>query len=494
MAVICCMFCGLPFFKNASAISKYLYCTTLAFFMLCLHAAAQNSEADSTSFTFDGYSLRPGENPSEKIASNLFVKAVASTPQVFEGEALEVEYFLFSRVGFDGSVGKRPGFDGFSVIEMPLTIEQGTYRYQQAFGKTFKVYSLRRVQLTPLTSGKLPLPAIEVEGYVNFTLAQKTNGDPALQQTTTSRVAIANPPVFIQVMPLPALENEMTNIPPVGQFSIIATAPDQISVGRTQLLTISISGQGQWSQVLCPVINWPSSLIPFEPKVIDQLDSQRVPVRGMRVFQIPFEAKAPGKSVVPDVSFTYFDTKAGVYKTATTKPIPVTALQATASATNPQQSGNTATALFSRWAPLALAGIAVMLLVWIVWPKQKPIANPPSPYSEPFSEPEIAVSKQSLTSSTRRSAANIDTSNSPLGESQKSPAQIAAFQYKQLLSEYLQVKPSAIDPILKQRINSFLDECDAVLYGPPLNTLETQQLQMQYDDLLLALSSEQKGS
>jgi hypothetical protein len=483
------MFFGLFLFKNLGVIGKPWYRVLLGVCMMSMYAGAQNNVSDSSNFSFDGYSLQPGENASEKMASNLFVKAIPSTTRVFEGEALEVEYFLFSRVGFDGSVGKRPGFDGFSVIEMPLSIAPGTNRYQQAFGKTFKVYSLRRVQLTPLVSGKLPLPKMEVEGYVNFVLAQKNNTDPGLQPTTTSRVAISNTATFIEVLPLPAQANETANIPPVGQFEIVASAPAEIAMGRTHLLTISISGQGQWSQVVCPALPWPPSLIPFEPKVTDQLDSQRVPVRGVRVFQIPFEAKAPGKSVVPGISFTYFDAKAGVYKTVQTKPIPITTVVAAAAVVAPRQQGTTATAVFSRWAPLALAAVAFILLLWVIWPRQKMQSSTSSPSGVPFSAPDMAISKQSLPAGKRHNTIH-EANNNMDHRMMESPAQMAAFQYKQLLTAYLQTKPNSIEISLQESITAFLNQCDAVLYGPPQTAEETQQLQTQYKELLHALNDQ----
>jgi hypothetical protein len=335
-------------------------------------SSAQETKADSADFMRDGYILGPGENAEEKIRQNLFLKTIASRQSCYEGEAFEVEYLLFTRLSLDARVGRKTGFEGFGSIEMPASAANGQPSYQWHNGKVYKVYAIRKVQLTPLQSGMLSAGALSLDATITFLKKgpnQTDNDiDPYLPgNRSIHTIVLESPTVIINVTALPPSNNPNEN-GLVGQFKIearIDSAP--LVAGKLGHLLVVIQGQGQWSKVQCPPIQWPQGFQAYEPSVTEQLDSQHVPVAGQRIYRIPFETNDQGKFDIPGFSISFFNPQTQSYEKATTPPVTISVAPPESALTEETSTASRDdrdyTFAFTRWAPWFFATAAVVLVL-----------------------------------------------------------------------------------------------------------------------------------
>ncbi|HSR38981.1 MAG TPA: hypothetical protein VLL95_08705, partial [Phnomibacter sp.] len=334
--------------------------------------SAQDTTADSADFRMDGYVLGPQENAAEKIRQNLFLKTVASRQSCYEGEAFEVEYLLYTRLSLDARVGRKTGFEGFASIEMPTSAANGQPSYQWHNGKVYKVYAIRKVQLTPLQNGMLSAGTLSLDATITFLKKgpHQTDYDidPYLPgNRSVHNIVLESPTVMINVKALPP-SNNPNESGLVGQFKIEArldSAP--VVAGKLGHLLIAIQGQGQWSKVQCPPIQWPQSFQAYEPSVTEQLDSQHVPVAGQRIYRIPFETNKAGTVNIPGCSISFFNPLTQSYEKAVAAPFTISVASAGSAPKEETYStnndGSDFTFAFTRWAPWFFATAAVVLLV-----------------------------------------------------------------------------------------------------------------------------------
>ena len=285
---------------------------------------------------FDDYILRKGENISEKVKRNLFIRIEVSKRSCYVGEPIIATYKLYTRLKSESNVLKSPSFNGFSVseLEMPDNYSLRTEKYN---GREYNVYTLRKVQLYPLQSGKLSLEPVEVKNRVTFLKAEfagkrgdilydmlrdfaneNAPGNATEQQVITITCDTLN----IMVKPLPEVNKPVSFKGAVGNFKISsALEKNKITTDDAGNLKVIISGAGNIQLVNAPAISWPDGVEGFESKSAENLDKFSVPMRGEKVFVYPFTVTDPGDYTIPAVNFSYFDVNSQSYKTASTQPL-----------------------------------------------------------------------------------------------------------------------------------------------------------------------------
>ncbi|TAD86620.1 MAG: protein BatD [Bacteroidetes bacterium] len=274
---------------------------------------------------YDGYLLRSGENAQRKIAANLFLQVNVSKQQCFEGEPLVAEYKLYSRVSLNASVTKRPSFNGFSSVDM-RQVSNNEYDLVRLNGKMFKVYTVRRVQLFPLQSGQLTLEPVEIDATVQFRVIPSYQNmqqyDPYSPDNYVNvPYLVKSNPISINVVPLPTADKPASFDGAVGRFTIAAKLDkSELALQQVGSYEVELQGIGNWAMVQAPKLSWPPGVEAFEPKIIENLDSQAIPLKGKRVYIFRFSSKVPGKLVLPTFSLTFFDPWLKRYDTIVTGP------------------------------------------------------------------------------------------------------------------------------------------------------------------------------
>lgn len=287
---------------------------------------------------YDDYILHKGENVSDKIKKNLFIKLDVNKTSCYVGEPIIATYKLYTRLKSESNLTKTPSFNGFSVSEMKLpdNYANTTEKYN---GREYSVYLLRKVQLYPLQAGSVQLDPVEVDNHITFIKAEYAdtkNGDiffdmmrDFVDATTPAngmeerKITLQSKPLSINVKPLP--ENQPQNFRgAVGSFNVhAAVEKSNITTDETGNLIISVSGSGNIQMINAPAVSWPAGVEAFDPKITENIDNTAIPLKGQKTFTYPFTVSAAGRYEIPAISFSYFDISTHTYKTLLTTPVTI---------------------------------------------------------------------------------------------------------------------------------------------------------------------------
>jgi hypothetical protein len=289
---------------------------------------------------YDGYHLKPGEDPFEKIKKNLFLKVLVDRTTCFIGQPIVATFKLYSRLESNSELVKNPGFYGFGVYDM-INLEDNDKNNETINGNNFDVHTIRKVQLYPLQSGMFTIDAMELANKIKFSktvvnkkteqqVAEDMLGNKPGDENNNDKDAevfetnLRTEPLIIKVKPLPPATTDTFN-GSVGNFTVTtAIEKDNLAKNEEGILLVTVSGKGNFTQLSAPVLAWPAGIEGFDPVVLDTVDKMKVPLAGKRVFRYGFVSSQPGNYNLPGIVFTFFNTDKGKYSTVKTKPMPVT--------------------------------------------------------------------------------------------------------------------------------------------------------------------------
>jgi hypothetical protein len=147
--------------------------------------------------------------------------------------------------------------------------------------------------------------------------------EPVDENAEVFETSISTQPVLIHVNPIPEANMPAAFNGAVGNFNISSTVvKNRMAKNEEGILEIIIAGQGNFTQLNAPVINWPAGMEGFEPVIKDAIDETKMPLGGSRTFRYPFIGSRPGKYELPVVNFSFFMPGAG-YKTISSAPVQV---------------------------------------------------------------------------------------------------------------------------------------------------------------------------
>lgn len=337
------------------------------------------------------YVLRPGDEPYEKIRQNLFLKVVVDRTTCFAGEPVLAIFKLYSRLESNSDIVKNPGFYGFSVYDM-VNLADKQMNTEMVNGKVFDVHTIRKVQLYPLQAGTFTIDAMEIKNKVEFsrsTVNKKTeqeivegmqansNEEAKKENTEVFETSMHTEPVVIRVKPAPVKNKPAAFNGAVGAFAISAAlVKKKIAKNEEGVLEITISGNGNFTQLNTPVINWPVGMEGFEPAVRDSLDKTKLPLRGHRTFRYAFICNSPGLYQLPPVELSFFDPRNNIYKTISTiaTPVEITNEEKKSSkAIEKKESIASKNARASRVAAVIVFLLVIIALTYWILHKEKPV-------------------------------------------------------------------------------------------------------------------------
>ncbi len=271
--------------------------------------------------SFSDYILRKGENIAEKVSNNMQLKLQTSKTSCYVGEPLLASYKLYTRLRSESSLSENPSFNGFSVVEMMQPNEGAGFSTEKLNGRSYNVYTIRKVQLYPLQSGQVEVETAKLDNRISFIKYTGNNGNSyniAPDALITETVTLNCKPVTINVKPLPEAGKPESFSGAVGNFSIDASLQkNTFGTNETGKLYITISGRGNMQLLTQPPITWPKEMEAFDARVTDNTDNKTVPISGSKTFEIPFTVGKTGLYQLPTINFSFFDPTTGTYKTVT---------------------------------------------------------------------------------------------------------------------------------------------------------------------------------
>ena len=473
-----------------------------------------------TQSAYKDYILKKGENVSDKINKNIFIRVDVNKHSCYVGEPVVVAYRLYTRLKSESSIIKNPAFNGFSVIDL-MPPGNTYYNIETVDGREYNVYTLRKTQLYPLQTGAIELESTEVENNIHFIreeyLNQQRNGlsDLFRDFTQTSipaegmhdeRVTLRSKPVFIDVKPLP--EGKPANFHgAVGDFTIGATVEkNRFTTDDAGKLKIILSGEGNMTLVNAPDVIWPADVENYEPVAKEQLNKYAVPVSGTKVFEFPFTVSKAGNYTLPAVSFSYFDVKKGTYKTISTNPLNITVAKgagkrptiANAKNINPEKHHFFEMLFTNRWliiVPLAILLITI-LFVWLRKEKKRDLKHVRQhiPVKETIPEPQLVpINFKPLSVTEEKLIANDPR---PFYETLNSEIRIFLADKLQLPVETINKKRIAEEADKKGipvhtclQIQHLLDDIEWQLYTPFADQNKMQQMYNDADNVVHSLNA-----
>lgn len=283
------------------------------------------------------YFLRPGEDPYEKMKKNLFMKVMVDKKNCYVGEPVVATFKLYSRLESRSDIVKNPGFYGFAVQDM-VSLNDKMTSTETVNGKSFDVHTVRKVQLYPLQAGQFAIDAMEVLNKVEFSksiINKKTeqeivegvfeNDDHnSNENTITYENSLSTENIVINVKPYPTRNKPAAFNGATGNFLIRAELEkNDLARNEEGDLLVTIEGNGNFTQLVPPPIQWPGGIESFDPTIKDDLDKTHSPLKGSRTFRFPFVVNKAGVYTLPPISLALFDPDSNSYKTVFTSPVEI---------------------------------------------------------------------------------------------------------------------------------------------------------------------------
>ncbi|WP_276479760.1 BatD family protein [Paraflavitalea pollutisoli] len=262
--------------------------------------------------------LQPGEDVTEEIHRNFFLRTEVNKKDCYVGEPVMAVYKAYSRLSTTAQVTKRPSLNGFSVIEM-VDGYDNKQEIEVYKGKAYYVNVIRKVQLIPLQEGSFSLDPAEVEGMVHFRKKDLQSGS---WTAADYPVSVKSDPVEMTIRPLPVENQPEHYTGAVGKFDIAVKAPaGPIRQGDLVKIQVVISGTGNLNLITAPVVQWPRGVDTADPAVRENVNKYIYPLTGSKEFEYSFAAPDTGTCTVPAIELAYYDPYLKEYKFSSSQPV-----------------------------------------------------------------------------------------------------------------------------------------------------------------------------
>lgn len=278
---------------------------------------ADQSSGGSTSSS----SQKNQQSNGQKVnADDVHLDLALSKTNAYEGEAIVATLKLYFRNTPIHSLSdaKFPDFDGFTVQEMDLGNPEATLeRYK---GANYQMYPIKQWLLFPSRNGEITIPAVYVNAIAQIVTRRSTGGwfDFPMDYTSNVEVPLYSAARTVKVSSLPSNKpSSYSN--GVGEFSIKSEiTSNNVKANDALIYRIIIEGTGNLKYVNDPEPEFPSDFEVYDPK--DELNARTTAqgVSGKKVIEYTVIPRHAGSFTIPGVEFSYFDVKAGQYKTLTT--------------------------------------------------------------------------------------------------------------------------------------------------------------------------------
>jgi len=228
-----------------------------------------------------------------------FAEGEVDVSAPYVGQPIIYTLRIFTTESIENSTIIEPSFFGFGRSR--VTFEPGSYTESrdgigyQVIEQSYVIYALRAGELT-IDPFRVDIPETPF---------------------SEARIIVTDAiTITVQDFPDPAPESFVNA---VGQFDIIAQAnPTTLSSGDALTLSVTISGTGNFEQMLAPEINLPEDWRLFDGQTSFQQDSLRF---GTKTFTWSVLVQGDGSTTFPAIEFSYFNPQTQQYESRNTAPI-----------------------------------------------------------------------------------------------------------------------------------------------------------------------------
>ncbi|HWW43205.1 BatD family protein [Pedobacter sp.] len=283
-------------------------------------AVQQNTQSPSAG----GNAPAVSSAPSADLSKSLFIKAVASKTNVYQGEQITVSYKLYTSVNLvDNALDKLPDFNGFWSQEIKNNSQRVDWTIENYKGVSYHVATLKQIILFPERSGNLVLDPLSMTFLVRRAVASNDIFDQMFGGGSyqDEKYKASSAPVTIHVKPLPENGKPADFQGAVGTFAI-QTAVDKSSLKANEALnyTVKVTGAGNLKLLNAPKMNFPEGMEKYDPKVTDNILESEKGVTGSREYKFLLIPRKEGNYTIAPMKFSYFNPATQRYMSLSSEP------------------------------------------------------------------------------------------------------------------------------------------------------------------------------
>lgn len=271
-----------------------------------------------------GQSGRVSRGNAQDISKLLFMRAIASKTNVYQGEQIAVTYKLYANIAIVGNApDKLPDFNGFWSQEIKNNSGNVQWKEEVYNGQRYHVAVLKEIILFPQRFGRLTLDPL----IMSFVVRKEVPSNDPIEQFFGGgsyeevKYKVKTAPVAINVKQLPEAGKPEGFDGAVGQFSIAASV-DKSSLKANEALnyTLRISGSGNLKLLKAPAVSFPADLEKYDPKISDRITESLSGVSGSREYSYLLIPRHEGNYTIAPLKFSYFNPTTHKYVTLNAGP------------------------------------------------------------------------------------------------------------------------------------------------------------------------------
>jgi hypothetical protein len=263
-----------------------------------------------------------GTRQSGQVSENdLFVKLLLDKTEAYIGEQIMASVKIYTKTNLAGidQAFKGPDFTGFFTEPIETPPLRSLAR-ENVNGDIFGTGVIRRVLIIPQKTGQLTIEPFDLDVALRREVRRRVSDpffdDFSIPDIQEIPVILKSKQVKINVKPLPP------NAPPtfkgaVGTFKISSSLNKTVTASNEPItLKVVLSGTGNLKLINDMVVNVPYDMERYDPVISTKMDNA---LSGSKSFEYMIMPKRAGQYTIPEVEFTYFDARAGQYKTIKTE-------------------------------------------------------------------------------------------------------------------------------------------------------------------------------
>jgi hypothetical protein len=263
-------------------------------------------------------------NPAATLTNLAFIRLIVPKTDVYVGEPFAVEMHLYWQNAQDIRMPQLRA-EGFSLGQMPKPAQTRTQ-----VGNS--IYNLAIFKLTATAARTGTLALGPVESSLNILMPvnnprrsrdpfESFFGGPQYRQFPTT---LTSEVVSMRVLPLPVQNVPETFNGAIGNYQLSVTAgPTNVGVGDPITVRVQISGRGPIDSLALPVQPQWRDFTTYPPTAKVE-SSDDLGLSGTKSFEQVIIPQNHEIKILPPVVFSFFDPGARMYRTLTSRAIPLT--------------------------------------------------------------------------------------------------------------------------------------------------------------------------
>jgi hypothetical protein len=245
----------------------------------------------------------------------VFAEASLSDDTVWVGEPVVATASVYSTLRVhDISLAENPTFSQF--LSSPISVDVNAEATRaQIEGRAYVVYPMRRDLLIPLGPGNYEIPPYTLQVQVQ---SRRDAFDLFARGTNVLR---KTEPLTLKVKALPPDAPAQFG-GAIGEFEFRATLDrTEAAVNDAVALRVVVEGPGSLETVDPPVWEAPQGVKVYDPESKTETDIRNGTLYSRTSWEWVLVPLAPANLTLDDLEFTYFDPRAGEYRTKTADPL-----------------------------------------------------------------------------------------------------------------------------------------------------------------------------